>query len=68
MIVDKSNEIGCNGCSKKEGCYIKLLFHECPCIECLIKPRCTHICEIRKQYYSFVEYGKRQLILKEINS
>ena len=48
-----------SGCSRANRCAIsKKNMEECPCMNCIIKPRCTKICVTRKDYYSTKEYNE----------
>ena len=48
-----SNDICNNGCSRSYRCGITLDMSKCPCTECLVKAKCTVICDERENFWHF---------------
>jgi hypothetical protein len=61
--MGRSTEMGCQGCSNKDGCYIVESLKECPCINCLIKPRCSQHCEERSLFY----HNQRKVYIDDLH-
>ena len=57
-----------NGCSRWKNCAIVVLYiDDCPCVNCLVKVRCSHSCGDRKQYWMYVLGEENKVRLKRIN-